>query len=99
MRGRMLRRVLLACALAFAACRATAHEPLPPGKGLVTVDRQPPSGGEAFQAPRWHVGDRFVYRKGGHARLAFRIDRTEEGVHRLVDEQTGMVTLVTEELA
>lgn len=80
------------------ACRSTP-DPLPAGDGLVTVDRTPPAGVEAVPAPTWHVGDRFVFRKGGLARIAFRIDETVEGVHHLTDEQSGLVTLVTEELA
>jgi hypothetical protein len=45
------------------------------------------------------VGDRFVYEKGGISRLAFRLESTSDGVHRLVDEQIGLVTLVGVDLS
>jgi len=88
-----------ACALgALGGCRASG-EKVPAGAGLVTVDRDPPSGAEVFEAPVWKVGDRFVYQKGGISRLAFRLDSTVDGVHRLVDEQGGLVTLIGTDLS
>ena len=84
--------------LALGACK-TAGDALPPGRGLVTFDREPPRGAEVFQAPAWKVGDRFVYQKGGLARLALRVESTADGVHRLVDEQSGTVSLVGEDLS
>ena len=84
--------------LALAACQGTP-EKLPAGKGLVTVDREPPAGAEVFERPSWKVGDRFVYQKGGLSRLAFRVEATEDGVHRLVDEQAGLVMLFGEDLS
>lgn len=89
--------LLLACGT-LPACQGTGAA-LPPGQGLVTVDRDPPSGAELFEAPSWKVGDRFVYLKGGVSRLSFRVESTEAGVHRLVDEQAGLVTLVGEDLS
>jgi hypothetical protein len=52
-----------------------------------------------FAQPAWKVGDRLVYRKGGVSRLACRVEATVGGVHRLVDEQGGMVTLIGEDLS
>jgi hypothetical protein len=80
-------------------CKSSGKVALPAGKGLVTADREPPAGAETFEVPAWKVGDRFVYQKGGFARLAFRLESTTDGVHRLVDEQTGFVTLVGEDLS
>lgn len=89
--------LLLACGT-LAACKGTGAS-LPAGLGLVTVDQDPPAGAEVFQAPSWKVGDRFVYMKGGISRLSFRVESTKDGVHRLVDEQAGLVTLVGEDLS
>jgi len=88
---------LVLAVTALGACKATG-DPLPPGKGLVTVDQEPPSGAELFQTPSWKVGDRFVYEKGGISRLAFRVDSTVDGVHHLVDEQAGLVMLIGTDL-
>lgn len=96
-------RTLLALSILLAgtgsaACSATGV-PLPAGQGLVTEDQEPPNGAEVFEAPAWKVGDRFVYEKGGVSRLSFRVDSTVDGVHRLVDEQAGLVTLVGVDLS
>jgi hypothetical protein len=94
-----MRRNLLPIVLAaLVACQGTGT-PLPAGQGLVTVDREPPSGAEVFGAPSWKVGDRFVYQKGGVSRLSFRVESTADGVHRCVDEQAGLVTLVGVDLS
>jgi hypothetical protein len=90
--------VLLAASLCLAACHTTPP-PLPPGRGIVTVDRQPPADAAVYAAPAWKVGDRFVYRKGGLSRLAFRIESTTDGVHRLVDEQGGVAMKIGEDLS
>jgi len=84
--------------LIVSACRS-APEALPAGGGLVSVDRLAPPGVELVEAPEWQVGDRFVFRKGGLARLAYRVSATVDGVHHLTDEQSGMVTLVDGQLA
>jgi hypothetical protein len=81
---------LCAVALIVAACHSTPPV-LPPGRGLVTFDREPPTGAVVYAAPAWQVGDRFVYRKGGLSRIAFRLDATEGGVHKLVEEQGTVV--------
>lgn len=94
----LLVQSLLIVTFALAACRASGPA-LPAGQGLVTVDREPPSGAEVFEAPAWKVGDRFVYEKGGISRLSFRVESTLAGVHHLVDEQGGLVTLVGVELS
>ena len=93
-------RILFAGALlcGLAACR-TVPKPLPPGRGLVSCDPNPPGGAATFSAPGWKVGDRFVYRKGGLSRLAFRVDTCEGGVNRLVDEQGTMVLRVGDDLS
>jgi hypothetical protein len=91
--------ILLLCGgTALGACSATGPR-LDPGRGLVTSAQTPPPDAEIFEAPTWKVGDRFVFQKGGLARLAFRVESTEKGVHRLVDEQSGLVELVGEDLS
>jgi hypothetical protein len=80
------------------ACHSTP-EKLPPGRGLVSFDRDAPAGAATYAAPTWKVGDRFVYVKGGLSRLAFRLDSTEGGVHKLVDEQGSMVLRIGEDLS
>lgn len=89
---------LLVASLCLAGCRSTPAS-LPPGRGLVTVDREPPPNATVVPAPAWKVGDRFVYRKGGLSRLAFRIESTADGVHRLVEEQGGIVMKIGEDLS
>lgn len=85
-------RSFLALALSILGSCHTTPTPVPAGRGLVTVDRDPPPGATVYAAPEWKVGDRFVYRKGGLSRLAFRLESTEDGVHRLVDE-SGVLTM------
>jgi len=96
----MARTLLPFCAFALviAACHSTTGPALPPGRGLVTFDREPPSGAVAYPAPAWQVGDRFVYRKGGLSRVAFRLDSTEDGVHRLLEEQGTAVMRIGDDL-
>jgi len=98
MRHAPLTLALLVLGFLAPACRST-EKPLPPGRGLVTYDREPPAGVETFAAPAWKVGDRFVYRKGGLSRLAFRLESIDGGVLRLVDEQAGMVMLYGADLS
>ncbi len=80
-------------------CHSTTPAKLPPGRGLVSFDREAPAGATTYAAPAWKVGDRFVYLKGGLSRLAFRLESTEAGVHRLVDEQGTMVLKIGEDLS
>jgi hypothetical protein len=89
---------LFVASLCLAACHTT-HPPLPSGRGLVTVDHEPPADAATYAAPSWKVGDRFVYRKGGLSRLAFRLESTVDGVHRLVDEQGEIVMKIGEDLS
>ncbi len=88
---------ILALPLVLAACSSTPPA-LPAGRGLVTFDREPPAGAVVCAAPQWQVGDRFVYRKGGLSRIAFRLDATDDGVHRLVEEQGTMVLRIGDDL-
>ena len=80
------------CASAAAACSAPP-EPvaLPPGVGLASFDRQAQPGAETFERPTWLEGDRFVFRKGGRARLRYRVSEVHEGGYRLLDEDRGSV--------
>jgi hypothetical protein len=89
---------LLIAGFVLGSCHAPGVPPRK-GSGLVTVDRDPPAGATTYAAPSWKVGDRFVYRKGGLSRLAFRIESTEDGVHRLVDEQGIMVMKIGADLS
>ena len=93
-----MKRSLPAALLLLAACH-TSSAKLPPGSGLVSFDREPPAGATTYDKPGWKVGDRFVYVKGGLVRLPFRVESTENGVHRLVDESGTMVLRVGEDLS
>ena len=84
--------------LLLPACRGAAGS-LPPGRGLVSYDRDPPQGAVAYDAPAWKVGDRLVYRKGGAVRAAYRVEATEDGVHRLVEEQGTLVLHIGTDLS
>jgi len=82
----------------LAACKSTGAQ-LPSGGGLVSFDRDPPPGVDLYSPPRWKPGDRFVYLKGGLTRAAFRLESTSGGVHRLVEEQGGLVMSFGEDLS
>jgi hypothetical protein len=90
--------VLALLSVLLGACHSTPAK-LPPGRGLVSFDRDAPEGATTYAAPTWKVGDRFVYLKGGLSRLAFRLESTDAGVHRLVDEQGTMVLRIGEDLS
>ena len=92
---------LLAVALSLSTLAGCHSTPVafPAGKGLVSFDRDAPNGATTYARPTWKVGDRFVYVKGGLSRLAFRVESTVEGVHRLVDEQGTMVLRIGEDLS
>jgi hypothetical protein len=88
-----MRRAALLAALLAGACSARfAH--LPPGPGLVAVDRTPPAGVAVHPAPTWQAGDRFVYQKAGQLRLALRATDLEGEGLGLVDESSGRVLLL-----
>ena len=82
--------LILGLGLGLAGCKSskTAAE-LPPGRGLVTFDREPPSGAEVLARPEWREGDRLVYRKGHVVRLPFRVERDGDG-WKLVQEESGL---------
>ena len=77
-------RLLLAAAVLLPACTAPQALPEGHGRGLVSWDRVPPAGAEAFDRPEWTVGDRFIFRRG-------------EGV-RLVEEESGLIHLLDPDL-
>jgi hypothetical protein len=98
-----MNRALFAIAAAALGALAlgckSARDGLPPGKGLVSFDREPPDGAEVVEAPRWKAGDRFVYRKGGLIRIAMHVDAIEEdGDYRLVEEASGLTTVLGSDL-
>jgi hypothetical protein len=88
----MLRAALVA-ALLSGACSAR-HAHLPPGPGLVAADRTPPEGAAVQVAPTWLPGDRFVYQKAGHLRLALRAAVLDDERLALVDEASGRALLL-----
>jgi len=78
---------LLLSLCALSGCKSPhAGSELPPGKGLVSYDREPPPGAETFARPTWRAGDSFVYRKGGQARLPSLVEADGDG-WRLVQEE------------
>jgi hypothetical protein len=52
-----------------------------------------------WERPRWHAGDRFVYKKGAADLYAYRVEKGEEGGWRLVEEKSSLATLLTGDLA
>ena len=88
-RSSMNTPLLLALVLGLfpiASCKSPhAAADLPPGKGLISFDREPPPGVETFPRPTWRAGDRFVYRKGGQARMPSLVEADGDG-WRLVQE-------------
>ena len=83
----------------FGACRSPHTPPLPPGKGLVAVDPDEGVVAEKVFVPVWKVGDRYEYLRGGVLPIKLRVESADADHYRLVDEQTGLATIVSHELA
>jgi hypothetical protein len=87
-----------------AAARCLPRVPFEPAEAASWTrsrQRRPGGSGEAatYEARTGRTGTRFVYLKGGLSRLAFRVESTEGGVHKLADEQGTMVLRVGEDLS
>ncbi len=97
---RVLRFRALIPSLFLAACATPAALPPGSGAGLVSWDREAPTAAESFPAPHWMVGDRFVYEKGGIARLAYRVQSADpKQGYTLREEKSGLLLHLTPELA
>jgi hypothetical protein len=83
--------------LLLASC-ATPALPEGEGKGILALDGAPPPGVESFARPEWRQGDRFVYRRGGRIRLAFRVDSAGADGYRCVEEVSLMTNSFTRDL-
>jgi hypothetical protein len=81
------------------ACRSNHPAPLPAGLGLVACDASDGVVGEKLFAPNWKVGDRFSYVRGGVLPIKLRVESADGGHFRLLDEQAGLTTIVSHELA
>ena len=91
--------VLASFALALTiACSSTPPAPQT-GKGMLSVDREPPEGAKVFEQPTWTVGDNFVYRRGGQSRLNFRVIEATEAGFVIEDVQSKMRRRFSPELA
>lgn len=94
---RHLRRTSLALLGSLAAC-ASHPAPLPPGPGVVSVDKNPPKAVTPYQRPEWSVGDRFVFRRGGEQRIAVRVVAIDASSIVLVDEASGVLNRLDRDL-
>jgi hypothetical protein len=80
---------------------ACASEPPPQpvaGRGLVTFERTPPEGAVTAPLPVWKLGDRFVFRRGGHVRIAMRVVEADATGYVLEEEDSGIKMRFTPEL-
>lgn len=74
-------KVVVACGvLLLTACQAPAPvvRRLPEGSGLVEEDLEPPRGVDLIRAPKWSVGDRFVYQRGDMVETGFVVEQIDD---------------------
>jgi len=94
-----MRRGALICivAAALSSC-AGAGLAEGTGQGVVSFDRNAPTGSQLHERPTWEVGDRFVYRRAGVLQVPLRVtDRGDDG-YVLTHEQSGVQTLLDQDL-
>ncbi len=84
---------LIAWLLACVACGTSGSAELvtTQGRGVIAVDSEPPAGAKTFDRPTWRTGDRFVFRRGGRVRLAFRVAASNSDEIVLAEENTGVI--------
>lgn len=80
------------------ACAGVAPFPEGEGEGLVTVDRAVPASTSVAARPEWAVGDRFEYLRGGEQHTTWRVESAGPEGYKLVQEMTGVVTLLDQDL-
>src|SRR5690606_27880206 len=90
--------LLAALALLAAGCSSTPPGTENPGRGVVTVDLEVPPDVPTAARPQWHVGDRFVYRRGGLVQVSFRVVTASDEGYELEEETTGLRNSFTVDL-
>lgn len=71
---------------------------LPSGGGLVSFDRESPTGARLVRRPTWQAGDRFSYRRGNLIDLHLRVEFIDDERYGLLDEDTGAVLVLDADL-
>lgn len=69
------------------------------GEGLVSWDREAPSGAQVYQAPQWTVGDAFTFGSGDWMRIKLRVTEVTEERITLREEEVGLLQFLTPGLA
>jgi hypothetical protein len=87
----------LAAGLCLAACAGPALAE-GSGRGLLTWDREPPSGAVTWPRPVLRRGDRFTYVRGNALRVAVHVETSDDG-YLLHDEGAGITVERTQDLA
>ena len=80
----------LAC-VALASCASRAFSP-GEGRGLTTASAEAPAGVVAHPKPKWSLGDRFTYRRGGKLRLLQSVVRADDEGYALEEAITKLRT-------
>jgi hypothetical protein len=88
----------VACASLLAACAGAPAPVEVEGKGLVTVDAEPPAGARTWNRPEWQVGDRFAYLRAGRIEIGVRVVSADESGYVLEDERNGVLLLLDRDL-
>lgn len=96
----MTRTLLAAIGLGPLLCCCAGVGELAPGtgRGLVSFKREPPAGAETATQPTWKVGDRFVYRRGNHVRVATHVIEADDAGYLLQEDGSTMRVRLSREL-
>ena len=86
-----------AATVLLTSCMSTAI-PEGEGKGLVSVDKDPPADARIAERPEWHVGDRFGFRRGGQVSMVFRVTEKGDEGYQVAEETTGLVVFLDRDL-
>ncbi len=73
-----LSRFSIILIILFLSACSTPKNATPRGKGLLSVDKKPPSGAKTWSAPQWSKGDRFEYSRGSRVPLHYRVLKAGE---------------------
>lgn len=90
---------VLTSALAVLAACSSAPDPAQiSGRGLVSADEIPDEGVRAWSRPKWSVGDRYTYRRGGLVEMTFRVIAADDSGYVLEEETGGLRNMFTPDL-
>lgn len=78
--------------VALSSCSGAPRMPEGSGEGMLSWDREAPTGARTFDKPIWTRGDRFRYLRGGQEHLDYRVTRAAPGQgYELEEHRTGLL--------